>query len=70
MITFCVKDCHPTLQICGREGHMANVCEVRYYGPPTCKLDGRLGHLEGGCRYIPLVLDDQGWHRPEDEMAL
>jgi hypothetical protein len=49
---------------------MANVCEVRYYGPLTCKLDGRLGHLEGGCRYIPLVLDGQGWHRPEDEMAL
>jgi hypothetical protein len=60
MITFCVKDCHPTYQICGREGRMTHGCDVRYYGPPTCKLDGCLGHLEGGCCYIPLVLDDRG----------
>jgi hypothetical protein len=47
MITFCVKGCHPTCQICGREGHMANVCEVRYYGPLTCKLDGCFGASGG-----------------------
>jgi hypothetical protein len=67
-----VKHFHPRCQICNREGHTTNVCEVCYYEPLTYKLCRCLGHQERiRCHYIPLVLDDWGGQNiPHGKMAL